>query len=347
MNRIFISYRTVDGAKDASRLADDLGRVFGSAHVFLDRQDIRGGTSWRQEIDSAIGCRPVVLLLITPGFAGARHADGRLRIEDADDPVRMEVESAIAAGAALMPLCVDGTPMPAGACLPASIRQIAEARALPLCTDDWAHNDLPRIVADIEKLGVPRVDIRTAANARSQSRRVRWALAATLLLGVAGTISLNRSGDIELPDTAAGIPSPTESAEQASHPLEPLRSLAGTWVLTTQSGSRVALDIRQDGDALELRSEPVRIDNDPDWKGYLDSIANLPGPPISHIVYSARGELFGRQAELKVVIARADRGTVIDSGKMNLHIGPESRVLAGRVSLDSGESETVVLARRP
>jgi hypothetical protein len=47
MNRIFISYRSSDGFKEATRLAGDLNRVFGKDQVFLDKQDLRGGSSWR------------------------------------------------------------------------------------------------------------------------------------------------------------------------------------------------------------------------------------------------------------------------------------------------------------
>ncbi|HEY9192581.1 MAG TPA: toll/interleukin-1 receptor domain-containing protein, partial [Methyloversatilis sp.] len=129
MNRIFISYRSVDGSKDASRLAEDLGRVFGDDHVFLDRQDLRGGSSWRAEIAGALDHRPVALFLITPDFAGARHPDGRLRIADADDPVRCEIQAAVDAGATLMPLLIDGTPMPAADSLPEALRGITEMHA--------------------------------------------------------------------------------------------------------------------------------------------------------------------------------------------------------------------------
>ena len=55
MNRIFISYRSSDGFKDATRLAVDLNRVFGKDQVFLDKQDLRGGSSWRDEIMGALG----------------------------------------------------------------------------------------------------------------------------------------------------------------------------------------------------------------------------------------------------------------------------------------------------
>ena len=43
--RIFISYRTADGVDKATALARDLGVVFGDEAVFLDKDDLRGGST--------------------------------------------------------------------------------------------------------------------------------------------------------------------------------------------------------------------------------------------------------------------------------------------------------------
>ena len=75
MNRIFISYRSSDGKKDADRLCADLSRLYGADQIFFDKQDLRGGHSWRSAITAALGTRPVVLLLVTAGIVfGVRAA---------------------------------------------------------------------------------------------------------------------------------------------------------------------------------------------------------------------------------------------------------------------------------
>lgn len=355
MNRIFISYRSADGAKDASRLADDLGRVFGADHVFLDRQDLRGGSSWRQEIERAIGHRPIVLLLVTPGFAGARHADGRLRIDDADDPVRMEVQSAIDAGAVLMPLRVDGTPMPPASSLPEPLRLITERHALPLRTDDWTRLDLPRIVADIERLGVPRSGVTAEEGVRPvRSNARRWAFAAAGVLAITALarFAVEDDAELQLPPTAAGVGTTTSlPPADETQPVAALAadrpSLEGRWLLTTQNGERIPLHLRHRDDRLSLRSEPVRVDNDPEWRDYIASLAAMEGPPLTHIVFTAEGAVFGDLADLAVRVVSADGSFLVDSGNLTLRIGPERRVLAGKVELNSGEQNTVVLSRRP
>ena len=93
--RIFISYRTSDGADKATALARELGEVFGEAQVFLDKDDLPAGKLWREAIGDALDDKPVLLLLVTPDTFGGRHAAGGLRIHDESDPVRREVGQAL------------------------------------------------------------------------------------------------------------------------------------------------------------------------------------------------------------------------------------------------------------
>ncbi len=335
MNRIFISYRSADGAKDASRLAEDLGAVFGAERVFLDREDLRGGSRWRAEIGRAIGHRPVVLLLVTPAFAGACHPDGRLRIDDADDPVRCEIESAIEAGAVIMPLRIDGTTMPAADRLPGSLRVITEQHALPLRTDDWVRVDLPRIVADIERLGVPRADPARASASQpgGRTRRVVGGAVLLSLMVLLGVLLADRT-----------VPSPAPGASPASAAAG---SLDGSWVLRTGAGKKIPLHIRDEAGRLELRSEPVRVDDDPAWTAYVESLAKSQGTTLTHVRYTAKGEVFGSEADLALIIASADGSFVVDSGNLHLGIHPDRAGFAGRMILNSGEAAAVTLVRSP
>lgn len=152
-NRMFISYRSSDGKKDANRLAEDLCKVFGDEQVFFDKHDLRGGSSWRDEIFAAIHNRPIVLLVLTPDYFGCKHEDGRLRLDDTDDPVRQELGATIQTRATLMPLLGEGVTMPSAASLPLELRGVTEKHALRLRTDDW-RNDLVRVIDDLIRLGV-------------------------------------------------------------------------------------------------------------------------------------------------------------------------------------------------
>ncbi|MBV9891108.1 MAG: toll/interleukin-1 receptor domain-containing protein, partial [Rhizobacter sp.] len=92
--RVFISYRSSDGADKATALARDLDALFGQAQVFLDKDDLPAGCRWRDEIARALSEAPILLVLVTPNYLGAHDDAGRRCIDRADDPVRDELETA-------------------------------------------------------------------------------------------------------------------------------------------------------------------------------------------------------------------------------------------------------------
>ena len=180
MNRIFISYRSSDGFKDATRLAADLNRVFGSDQVFFDKQDLRGGSSWRDEIMGALGSKPSVLALITPDYFGAVDGAGR-RIDRADDPVGEELLAAFEANAQIIPLLSEGVKMPPAASLPERLQPITSRHALRLRSEDW-NNDLLRLIEDLVASGVKArdADWRLSFGGAPQVRTARWVALAVI-----------------------------------------------------------------------------------------------------------------------------------------------------------------------
>jgi hypothetical protein len=273
----------------------------------------------------------VVLLLITPAFFGARHPDGGLRIDDEDDPVRGEIQSAIEAGATLMPLRVDGIAMPSADSLPAPLRSITEWHALQLRTDDWAGVDLPRIVTDIERLGVARTPAAgTSSRVKSAGvRRLVWSSGIAVLAVAVGAVLLNNRT----------VPSPTPVAAPAS-----AMTLDGDWMLLTRDGQRTPLHIRHRADRVELRSEPLRIDNNPEWNAYIESLAR-DGTRLTHVRYTAAGEVFGNEVDMALMLISADGSFEVAGGNLHVRISPDRLSLSGQVSLNSGSEEAVTLER--
>jgi len=211
MKRIFISYRNSDGRKDANRLAVDLNRVFGDNQVFLDKQDLKGGSSWHDEILVTLGSKPVVLALITPDYFGALVGTDR-RIERPDDPVRDELLTALESGAQIVPLLVEGVNMPAVESLPEELRPLTSRHALKLHSEDWSY-DLPRLVDDLIRFGfkVRDSEWRSTFGAPPQVRVMRWlslAVAAFLVLLGLELIAINDgtfSSDDYLGATVVGL----------------------------------------------------------------------------------------------------------------------------------------------
>jgi hypothetical protein len=127
MAQLFISYRSSDGRDKATALARALGALYGDQQVFLDKDDLRAGVRWRDEIASTLKQQPVLLLLLTPQLLAACDDRGQLRIDDPADPVRREVADALAGGAHIIPLLCDGvTAPPPAADLPPPFNRLGE-----------------------------------------------------------------------------------------------------------------------------------------------------------------------------------------------------------------------------
>jgi hypothetical protein len=164
----------------ARALTRELGQRFGDAAVFLDKDDLRGGSLWRDEVALTLGRQVALLLLLTPDLLGAAGSDGRLRIADLDDPVSRELAAALASGAQVIPVLCDGvdTP-PEGDALPPPSNRLREFTWRRLRAYDW-RGDVQRIADDLTVLG--RVE---PSAARCRTLIATAAASSTLVLGAA------------------------------------------------------------------------------------------------------------------------------------------------------------------
>lgn len=105
---MFVCYRRADSGAAVEVLVERLRDRFGAGNVFRDVEDIPLGTDFRQAL---AGC-DVFLLMIGPRWLDARDADGTRRLDRGDDPVRIEIETAIARGLLVVPVLVGGAAMP-------------------------------------------------------------------------------------------------------------------------------------------------------------------------------------------------------------------------------------------
>jgi len=101
---------------------DWLGQRFGYDAVFMDVMAIPFAVSFPDFIRQAIASSKVLIALI--------GAQWLTKIHDADDPVRMEIEVALASHIPVLPVLIASTPMPEVEQLPPSISTIASQNAV-------------------------------------------------------------------------------------------------------------------------------------------------------------------------------------------------------------------------
>jgi hypothetical protein len=112
MRRIFISYRRVDAEYAAGALGRELRSHFGDEQVFRDKEDVGGGVAWRQEVLHEIDRNSVLLVLIEKDWANAKDAQGRRRLDNTDDPLRLEITDGLKEGAVILPILLENAQMP-------------------------------------------------------------------------------------------------------------------------------------------------------------------------------------------------------------------------------------------
>src|SRR5438046_1154860 len=152
MRKIFISYRRVDAEFPAGALGRDLRRLFGDEQVFRDKEDVGGGVSWRQEVLHEIDRDSVLLVLIGGDWANVKDAHGKRRLDNGDDPLRLEIADGLRDGAVILPILLENAQMPSEEELPPELRPLAGINALNLRDGDW-HYDLDKICKTLERIG--------------------------------------------------------------------------------------------------------------------------------------------------------------------------------------------------
>lgn len=130
--RIFISYRRDESAYPAGWLYDRLADHYDGGQVFKDVDSIKLGDDFVEVITRAVGSCDVLLALIGEQWLTITDAQGRRRLDDPNDFVRLEIEAALARNVRIIPILVDGARMPTTEELPDSLARLARRQALEL-----------------------------------------------------------------------------------------------------------------------------------------------------------------------------------------------------------------------
>ena len=109
--KIIVSYRRSESGT-AGRIFDRLVAHFGASSVFIDVDNIPYGVDFRKHIGEALEASDLLLAIVGNGWLGP-IAEGKYRIAEESDPVRVEIEAALERDISLLPVLVDDAKMPA------------------------------------------------------------------------------------------------------------------------------------------------------------------------------------------------------------------------------------------
>lgn len=147
MSKILISYRREDSADVTGRIDDRLVQQFGRQAVFVDVDSIPFGVDFRKYLDEQVAKCDVFLAVIGPDWMGPKDSQGKTRLEDPSDFVRIEIESALTRQIAVVPILVRGASIPPTEQLPQSMHDLPYRNGLAVRSGPDFHNDMNRLIA--------------------------------------------------------------------------------------------------------------------------------------------------------------------------------------------------------
>ena len=146
---IFISYRRQESSGVAGRLYDRLVVRFGSDPVFMDVDTIAPGVDFAEVIVQAVSACDVLLAVIGPRWLTAPDEEGRRRLDDPDDLVRLEIAAALERSIRVIPILIEDAVMPRPQQLPEDLAKLARCNAFSLRHERFGA-DADRLLAAIE-----------------------------------------------------------------------------------------------------------------------------------------------------------------------------------------------------
>lgn len=168
---MFISYRHSDAPSAAGRLHDGLSQRLGADNVVRDVEALEPGRDFLAAIKADVARCQVLLVVIGRRWLDDVPATRLSRLDDPDDVVRLEVETALEHRLRVIPVLVEEASVPTAARLPPTLRSLPGLHACVLSHRGWKQ-DLESLV---EVLRRPvDVEARQPAGAVS-TRRPAWA----------------------------------------------------------------------------------------------------------------------------------------------------------------------------
>jgi hypothetical protein len=148
--QIFISYRRDDASSAAGRLYDRLSAHFPQSQVFFDMDNIDPGIDFVKAIEESVTSCDVLVAVIGRHWLMTSDEQGRRRLDNPEDYVRVEIGAALKRDIRVIPVLVEGASMPQSGELPDDLKPLARRNALNVSHDRF-RADADRLVGAVQR----------------------------------------------------------------------------------------------------------------------------------------------------------------------------------------------------
>jgi hypothetical protein len=219
VTKIFCCYRREDSKYQTGRICDHLAARFGIDELFRDVDSIPLGLDFRDVLSEKVARCDVLLAIMGDGWLNAKEATGERRLDNLDDFVRIEIESALRRKIPVIPVLVGRAPIPKAEELPESLRQLAFRNGLAVREDPDFRHDVERLIHGINDV------LKATASKDSKRRRLpdlenTHSFLLKNVLKPGGNVGLHR--DKNRPEGTTGNPNVVTAPPAANAPTSPV-----------------------------------------------------------------------------------------------------------------------------
>ncbi len=173
MAKIFISYRREDSRYETGAIQARLRSLLPRDEIYFDVDSIPLGRSFRKHLEGAVGECNYVIAIVGRSWENACDENGRRRLDNPNDWVRIEIETALARDIPVIPVLLDKVAMPDPAMLPDGLKEFSEACCMGVRPHPDFDNDIQKISRAIQKQESQR-KAQGSSRARPAKPRAQW-----------------------------------------------------------------------------------------------------------------------------------------------------------------------------
>src|SRR5208282_4209096 len=267
--QIFISYRREDSAASAGRVYDRLNGRFPSNRIFIDVDNIAPGVDFVKAIEKSVESCDVLISIVGKHWLTATDEDGKRRLDNTDDFIRLEIATALKRGIRVIPVLVDGALMPRAGDLPDELKSLIRLQALKVSQDRFRSDSEPLLTAVGQALKEARAERRKRGLTFPGKRTWLSVVGVVTVLSLVAVAAIYFSSHPSKPPTrevavqpsaqptapvAVAIPSPSISATPLARDDDPNALNQQVYQLIEQGKYQEAIPIAERALALAKRA---------------------------------------------------------------------------------------------
>jgi formylglycine-generating enzyme required for sulfatase activity len=289
-SKVFISYRRDDARYQARMIYEAFSRVLPREHVFMDMDSIAPGANFRKILKGWVDECEVLLALIGPNWLNATDPKTKdRRLDSPSDYVRIEIGEALARGIPVVPVLIDGAPLPDIDLLPDDLKELVDRQAehLQFLTFE---GDCERLIRKLRLTEQPAqttptnpvvasppiapVDARVVQGAVGRLQRWGWIAAAI----AAGVLTIHYVGDntFSIPVWWRGSSAVTEQsrAEQPASPEAEAKQRADEAAKAESDGRQAEAEAKHHADEEAAQRDPALSIKPGSGQSFRDRLAD-------------------------------------------------------------------------